>query len=156
LRLIDHAQRFTQLIHGARLTYNLLLARASSREELIVQYEGELAEWVLETHALGTMLGWDRAEFWGIIAAQARIPAPTRTFINTWLDHVTREDDPVTDPRIHRLITMREKRLKGSRARLANRSALDQWSGAVGLGRLTYRWPNVRTLLDDLYRGRET
>lgn len=155
-RLIDHAQRFAQLVHGARLTYNLLLARASSRKELIDHYAHEIADWSLETHALGTMRDWVRAEFWGTVTAQTRVSAPTRTFINTWLDHIAHGHNPVSDRRIHDLVETREKRLKGGRARLANRSALDRWSGAVGLNRLTYRWPNVRTLLDDLYRGRES
>ena len=154
--LVDHAQRFSQAIYGANLTYNLLLARASSREELICRYASGIADWSVETRSLGTMRDGDRAEFWQTITAQTRISAPTRSFINTWLDHIAQGHDPVSDRRIHDLLTMREKRLKGGRARLANRSALDRWSGAVGLNRLTYRWGNVRTLLDDLYRGRGT
>lgn len=154
LRLIDHARRFSHTIYGANLTYNLLLARESARGELVERYEEELSGWQGEIRSVGALHNWDRAEFWGVISLQARIRLPTRAFINTWLDHLLAGDDPVSDPRIHHLIITREKRLKGGRARFANRSALDQWSGAVGLGRLTYRWPNVSTLLNDLYRGR--
>src|SRR5690625_3607491 len=62
-RLIDHAQRFAQVVHGARLTYNRLRAGASSREELIDHSASEITAGFVETPALGTMRDWDRVDF---------------------------------------------------------------------------------------------
>jgi len=44
-------------------------------------------------------------------------------------------------------------RLKGGRSRFTNVRARDQWKGYAGVGQLTYRWPNVKTLLADLHAG---
>jgi hypothetical protein len=51
------------------------------------------------------------------------------------------------------LVIRRERLLKRSLARLASQSALERWSGASGLGELTYRWPNARTLIVDILDG---
>jgi hypothetical protein len=44
-------------------------------------------------------------------------------------------------------------KLKGPRSRFRNQRALEQWGGYSGVGRLVYRWPNVKVLLNDLYQG---
>ena len=57
------------------------------------------------------------------------------------------------DDRSRTLVTERELRLKGARARLANQSRLRDWSPGVGVGRMDFRWFRVRQLLVDLHRG---
>jgi hypothetical protein len=49
----------------------------------------------------------------------------------------------------------REMLLKKARSRFRNRQARLQWSGYAGMGRMAFRWPTARVLLDDLFAGLE-
>ena len=53
------------------------------------------------------------------------------------------------------LISRREWELKGSRARLHNERARNQWSGSSGYFQLNYRWPIAFRLLNDILDGYE-
>ncbi len=43
--------------------------------------------------------------------------------------------------------------MKGQLARLHNPRALERWNGRSGVYRLTYRWGEGRTLLQDIAAG---
>jgi hypothetical protein len=58
-------------------------------------------------------------------------------------------DDPVA----RELIRYRERLTKGGLARLHNERALERWSGASSLGRLTYRWDQAKGIVMDILRG---
>ena len=51
---------------------------------------------------------------------------------------------------LHAQIRNREIDLKGKRARLGHRSALENWNGAPFGGQLDYRWPIARSYLTDI------
>jgi len=51
------------------------------------------------------------------------------------------------------LIRARERQTKAGLARLHNSRALERWSGASGLGRLTFRWDDARTIVTDIMKG---
>jgi hypothetical protein len=51
------------------------------------------------------------------------------------------------------LIRHRERQTKGALARLHNERALERWSGASSLGRLTYRWDQAKAIVLDILRG---
>ena len=57
------------------------------------------------------------------------------------------------DRAARQLIHERERSLKRSLARLDHRRPLENWGGASSIGRLDYRWQNVRQLLWDIQRG---
>ena len=57
------------------------------------------------------------------------------------------------DPSLRTLVTERELRLKGARARLANPNRLREWTPGVGVGRMDFRWVRVRQFMLDLHRG---
>jgi hypothetical protein len=57
------------------------------------------------------------------------------------------------DPLVHGRIRDREIRLKSKRARLAHRSALENWNQAPFGGQLNYRWPITKSYLTDIAAG---
>jgi hypothetical protein len=77
-------------------------------------------------------------------------------FIDSWLD-LALKTEPLTLrdlPRARRLISDRERAIKGGLARLFNAEALLRWSGAAGTGQLSYRWnPQVERIVTDIQQG---
>jgi hypothetical protein len=160
VQLVELARRFSLHIQGAPLLYNLLLAemrhkmQASDGDtELIERYRGELAEWAA-CEAEEEPFNPDR--LWALVLRQGgRLKDPQRRFIEAWA-HEVREHGPeaVADSGdLRHLIHRREQQLKGSRARVINNGRLLDWSGRTGMGRMQFRWPNVRQLLVDLHEG---
>ena len=154
--LVDHARRFHTAIHGAVLSYNLLLARKSRRDDMVDMYEIRLDEWREERHETATLQEWSRTDWWAAIRRNnPRVKEPTIVFFNRWLDLIGSDVDLVRSAEAGNLISMRERQIKVGRARLVNQAALDRWSGASGLGRLDFRWTVGRSHLMDLYAARE-
>src|SRR5665648_720693 len=150
--LVDHARRLHTAIHGAPLLYNLLLAEESGRGALVDAYRGDLIEWSGELQREAVFDGWDRAAFWAtILTLNPRIHPRTRAFVNAWLDIAATTTDVADLPAARDLVTSRERQIKGARARLGNRPALERWSGASGLVRLSYRWHVAQRLIADLH-----
>jgi len=155
-RQVDHARRFSEAIYGAPLVYNLLLARKSGQEELAAGYELALAEWESNIRVDGTMLGWDRDDFWNtVLNFNPRLRDATKLFVDGWLDLVATGKQLADSEPAAILIRAREIRIKGPRARFASQAALDKWSGSAGVYRLDYRWGIARSHLEDLYVARE-
>ena len=153
--LVDHARRFHTVIHGAALVYNLLLARRSDRDDLVADYEGRLGQWRDELKATAALDGWSRTDWWATIRRQnPRLRTITMQFVNRWLDLIGDDIDPAGSRAASELIRARERAIKGGRARLANQSALDRWSGGSGLYRHDFRWQISRAHLADLYAAR--
>jgi hypothetical protein len=155
---LDHAQNFSEAMHGASLLYNLMLAREKESDDLVEQYEELLGEWWegLKQRS-DNLVRWNRSRLWTLLAAWgARVPPPTHNFVETWLSTIgtaRRIETILSDRRLHDLIRDRERFLKRARARLGNPRALDLWNGRSGAGQLDYRWGRpVRQMLDDLIR----
>jgi len=153
-----HARNFSEVIHGAALLYNLMLAEKAGLEELTGEYRAALEEWVssLESRASALRI-WSRDEFWKLVCGMnPRVPIPTRAFVDAWLDLALSSDPSRIRvlPRARRLIEDRERSIKGRLARLQNSEALLRWRGASGAGQLDYRWnPQVRRIVADIQRG---
>lgn len=153
-----HAREFSQVMHGAALLYNLMLAQKRGEDDRITDYRDRLDHWIDGVRDRETELRrWDRAAFWIMIERTgARVTMPTRHFIDTWF-HLTLEGD-VASVRTNRnarvLITSRERALKGSLARLESVRALNLWNGASGVYAMDYRWRKpVRDILEDIRLG---
>lgn len=157
-KVIDLGRRFSGLMHGAALLYNLMLSELRSDEERRLLYEGQLRAWAEEL-TTEDLSRWDPDELWRFVSEQkARVTPLTRQFVEGWTALVV-EAGPgnlgaLDDPRA--LVKHQEVRLKRGRSRFQNRRALDQWGGASGTARLSYRWPTARRLLVDLYQGLHT
>ena len=90
-----------------------------------------------------------------VVRRGGHVSYPQRHFIESWARRIAELDpDRVAgDDRLRTLIAERELRLKGARARLANRSRLVDWTPGVGVGRMDFRWVRVRQFLTELHRG---
>ena len=148
-----HAQNFAEAIHGAALLYNLMLAQASDRNELVDKYGYALDEWTSDVNASRARFdGWDRGRFWELTSPPAAlVKRPTQLFIDRWLDIALAPSTALhTDRDARNLIEHRELALKKSQARLSNLRALERWTGAAGTAQLNYRWPIAQRISNDI------
>jgi len=161
-RQLHHAQNFSESVYGAALLYNLMLSEQSEQDKETQDYRARLESWWDEMLARSwQFIHWNRTEFWQTVeSAGARIPGRTRSFVNRWLDMVMEwlraeawASRVLGDPGARLLIEGREQALKGSRARLHNRRALELWRGSSGAYRLDYRWSTARTIVRDILDG---
>ncbi len=159
---LDEARRFAVAMHGAALLYNLLLAERaeemglSRRAGLRDHYKSWLDEWQVDFREINAGT-WDLDGLWALIAAQGRPAAlPTRSFVYEWVD-LARESGGrlADDDKARELIRNRERVQKRGQARLINDRLMRQWGGASGSGRLNFRWPVVRRILNEIVDGRE-
>lgn len=157
---LRHARNFSELVHGAALLYNLLVAEEAGREEF-AGYKEEFSVWASRVEARrDDLVAWDLEPLWGLVSQRSRSAAglATRRFVGAWKDMVLGPEGPASlavDRRAQELIRERERRLKGEWARLSKRRALEQWGGASGAGQLDYRWGYAHTILSDIFSGLE-
>jgi hypothetical protein len=151
---LRHAQNVSEITHGAALLYNLILSEVTSSQERIDDYRGQLAEWSrIITPRMSQLGAWDRSDAWQCIESEgARIPKPTREFVNRWCELVLESGpDAVSENEQARsLVKQRERRLKGPLARVDNVRARELWQGASSAGRLEFRWSNAAEVIDDI------
>jgi len=154
-RLVEHGRRFHTAIYGAAVLYNLMLSEKSQLDEGIEDYRQELDAWRGEVVDTNVLESWDRSSFWATLGDENRRLSPvTKRFVDGWLDTISQTTDVAELRSARALIELRERQIKGGRARLVNSAALDTWSGASGLARLDYRWAIAQDLLGDLYDAR--
>lgn len=159
--LID-ARRFSLLMNGAALVYNLLLAEAYEQAGFdrvanpVDQYKARIDEWAAEPTLKHDIVGWDRETFWARVQHQnPNINQRSRRFIDRWMEllravDVRRLDD---DERVRTFIREREAEHKRGQARLTNKRLLQAWLGASGSRPLVYRWTQMRTVIHDIHNG---
>ncbi|WP_121065096.1 DUF6361 family protein [Chachezhania antarctica] len=159
--IVDHAERFSHLMHGASLLYNLMLSRkaadmqgmeGSAWHDRSAFYAESIESWAEET-PVGLFADWDLSDLWFLSKATTHDVKPhSRRFIENWRDIVLQVDGRVLDnAQAHALVRDREVRLKGPKSRFRNDGALMRWSGASGTAPLNYRWtPVVSNHLKDL------
>ena len=165
---LEHTRLFSLVMHGAALFYNLMLAEkrvavnseSASTSDLVKHYHGELEAWLADLgESIQALTQWadDRNEFWKEIhRINQRVPLPTENFINQWIDialEARSHTALIKSKNARAIIHHREQRLKRGLARLDNVRALEMWSGAAGTSRLSYRWPQVQTIVKDILNG---
>jgi len=158
--MVELARRFSLHVEGAPLLYNLLLAElrhatqpSDGDAELIDDYRAALAEWATRE---AEEPAFDSDRLWMLVIDHGgRLPNPQRRFVENWTRELTAHGpEAVADSSALRdLIATRERQLKGQRARVGNKGRLLDWGGRTGVGRMSFRWPNVRQLLVDLHEG---
>ncbi|MBY6163271.1 hypothetical protein KUV73_20490 [Mameliella alba] len=162
-KIVDHAERFSRLMHGASLLYNLMLSEKaagmqagedSAWHERVTTYREKLDLWARDTPP-GLFGGWDLADLWMLAQGTTHDVKPhSRRFIDTWRDIVMESHGKVREHAAARaLVRDREVRLKGPKSRFRNDGALMRWRGASGTAPLNYRWRpvvanHVRDLVD--------
>jgi hypothetical protein len=157
---LDHGENFSQLLHGAQLLYNLMLAERAGWTEKISEYRGLLAGWWQAVQARqGQLQAWNRPRFWQIVyRGNPRVSSRARRFTNEWVTLVLAagaQADVVERETARTLIEHREVQLKGGLARLRSERALEIWPGAAGAGQLDLRWPAARRIVRDILTGME-
>jgi hypothetical protein len=156
---LEHARNYSEIMHGAPLLYNLILAEQERWDEGIEDYRGRFAEWTsLIAGRSSIFQAWKRARFWELArAANHRISCPTYDFSNTWWDFVLAGDAAKLrdNPTVRALIRDREHKLKKNLARIGNPRARELWTGDSGSAQLEYRWGISQQLLEDIFKGLE-
>jgi hypothetical protein len=165
LRILHHARLVSEVLWGAGLLYNVLLARLPAPSETRAQWQAarleeriaDLQRWreggVLRLDELAT---WKLGELRTICesASGHNITASTWAFLSAWVERVRATAGHVeSDPVAATLVQRREESLKGGthgRSRFHNPTMRATWGGEAGIGRLTFRWPTVQVLLNDL------
>jgi len=160
---VEYARWFSEMISGAALLYNLLLAEGATRRNLqsggadsVENYRVKLDDWAALITARATAIeGADRSRFWQLVhLADGRVPESTRVFLDRWFDMAIAAPESIIESKDAReLIIEREYRLKRGLARLQNPRQLELWGGSSGAGRLTYRWGTGRTMVNDIVNG---
>lgn len=154
--LLDHARLFSETMHGAAILYNWMLADALLRKEKSPEYEGMFAAWAKEMVVAGARVrDWNLQRLWAIVRhPNHTVTIAARDFVETWVSLLLQHGTDLGRLEERRcLVRNREMRLKGPRSRFNNRRALEQWGGAAGLGRISFRWGNANQFLFDLWEG---
>ena len=156
---LEHARLFSEVIYGAPLLYNLLLARLAQREDMIAEYRAKLETWSGDLDR-GALDNWSVTDFWWTVGQRRKINPCAQDFVARWIDlarsralDVSKHGFPADDSDPARLVRRRERRLKRDRSRFRNRRLLDQWGGGSGLYRMGYRWGKVRDYIRELAAG---
>ena len=158
---VEHARCFSVAMGGAALLYNLMLSQRSVAEsistdvERVEKYRLDLEAWADELRGDSGIAQWETADFWAVVyRILPNIRPRTYRFASRWIEGVlARSGRVVDDADLRQLISLRERELKGSLARLHFRPPLEHWSGQSGLGRLTYRWREAATVTGDIREG---
>lgn len=158
--VLRHARCVSELTVGAQHLYNLLLARRAKAEldwdtsALQETIGGQLAEWAsLVDGRHDDLSAWvdDLDSFWALVSTVDRVSDRMKDFVNRMVARAV--DDPVRfveDTVVHRAIRDRERDLKTRRARLVERSALENWNQKAFGAQLSYRWGVAQSYLRDL------
>jgi hypothetical protein len=151
---LGHAQNLSEVMHGAGLLYNLILAELTVNADIQEEYRDHLSVWTgVVDSRLGQLRAWDRVDAWRCLESEgARIPAPTKDFVNRWCELVLEIGAAAIpdDQRARLLVKNREKRLKGPLARVENARARELWQGASSAQRLQFRWSNAAVIVNDV------
>lgn len=146
------AQIFSEVMWGAALLYNLMLAELTGQTTLSDAYSDQIRRWAAALPTLPHGLSWD--SFWAVALrgnpnlARAR---RTQRFVEGWFQLATAiRDDVVDDERARQLVSTREQQVKGGQARLHSLSARERWNGASGVQQLSYRWVVVERIVADV------
>lgn len=154
--LLHHARLLSEVMYGAAVVYNLLLAEHAKNDALAQEHRVAGDQWAEAISGAAPDLSVWSLDWVTKLAMQRQqlVTSPTLEFCQRWLDLTRSTGGRLLDRSDARgLVKSRELRLKGPRSRFTNQRALDQWSGYAGLFRMSYRWPTVRQFLADLHDG---
>ena len=154
--LLEHARLFSETMHGAAILYNWMLAEAVPMKEKVSEYEDMFAAWAKEIVIAGARVRhWNLRRLWEIVRhPNHTVTVAAREFVETWVRLLLQHGvDLGRLEEGRRLVRNRETRLKGPRSRFNNRRAFEQWGGAAGLGRISFRWGTANRFLSDLWEG---
>ena len=156
---LDDARLFSVVHQGGVLLYDLMLAELQKDEDRSESFADRLTKW---SDAVATsefeLRRWDRAAMWRrLFRVNPRLRTRTREFADRWYDLVSTSANGHIQkrPEARRLISERERMLKGARARLTYPEARDRRRGYPFPGLLNYRWPRVQRICAEILSALE-
>ncbi len=157
---VRHGRNFSEVMHGAQLLYNLMLAEKCGWREKIDLYQGVMAEWWQQLSARRSEVQqWNLTDFWKIVHKEnPRVHTKAQQFIDGWIKRVLQTadlDQLIASKESRQHIEDREVWLKRGLARLRNDLARKSWNGAAGATQLDLRWNSARRILGDILAGLE-
>jgi hypothetical protein len=155
---LDHGRNFSEILLGAQLLYNLMLAERRDWEEVYEDYKQRLTLWWQSISSRAAEFHtWDRRRFWQIVyQGNPRVSSRASNFVNAWVDlavHSKSLQAIRKSDQARQLIEHREIQLKGGLARLRNQRALELWTGAAGDGQIDLRWGAAKRIVADIVDG---
>jgi hypothetical protein len=148
--LVDHGRVLSDLMYGAAVLYNVMLAEACNHKSSAGHQEA-WSDWV--GAPIDGLPDWRPDKLWDLLRDAGHVVPPSAMrFVEQWLAlrrFGLDRADAAAEAR--QLIKARELRLKGGRARLHNQGLLDRWQGESGLLPLSYRWYTAHRFLADLH-----
>ncbi len=159
MEILRHARNFSELTAGPQHVYNLLVARAARAElswdtdELESNERDRIEEWTEQIAArLDDVRSWvdDLPAFWALLS-EFGVNLGVQEFVNAMVGRIAADPEGFAeDSAVHRSIRDRELRLKSKRARLAHRSALEDWNGLGVGGQFDFRWGITQSYMKDI------
>lgn len=154
---LGHARNFSEVMHGAQLLYNLILAEQSNNDDRQDEYRERMNDWwAIIAQNNERFADWILKQFWAIVyKVNPRISARAKQFIELWIAIVqsaTSLIGVIDSASARDLISQREHQIKGSLARTRSERARDLWSGAAGSEQLDLRWRTSRRIITDILR----
>ncbi len=153
-KLLEQARLFSAATNGASILYNVLLAKASKRDELIKQHTETFSVWVSDLD-MANLQPWRLDDLWTAVLDRGHsVTKSTQRFVTKWMTELRSGPDALLEnENACGLIREREQKLKGARSRFKNQRALDQWGGSSGIAPLNFRWTIAKQHLNDLHAG---
>jgi hypothetical protein len=157
-RDLDHARHFSEIMLGASLLYNYMLAEQKEDIDKIAHFGGVLDQWIAHrAERSAEHEAWSLNAFWELVTrAGGRVPPQTRAFVTAWVELVRRSfgQDLREIAAARLLVRNRERQLKRALSRFDNRRSLEMWGGDSGSRQLDYRWKAiVKQVVQDIHDG---
>jgi hypothetical protein len=163
---LDQARIFSEVILGAAILYNLMLAErlaavhneeAGHSDNLVEGYRDQLRAWAHGQSCAPLPSDWPSDTFWTIVAStNSSVSQRTCRFVSAWAAHAAaaRRGGEADTAAARKLIADRELAVKGpKKARLNDPAAFALWNGAAGLGQMDFRWGRAQRIVLDILRG---
>lgn len=155
---IEHGRLFSEVIHGAQLLYNVILAEMKTWDEQIDRFRDAWGSWAESINQRQSeIVHWDLDRFWIIVDGPSqRVSQTVKRFIESWIQLVRSSNHPrdLWDSQPAReLIKIRERQIKKGLARVLGGRPLELWSGESGSAQLDFRWRNARRIYLDIQKG---
>jgi hypothetical protein len=153
-----HARNFSEVMHGAALVYNLLLAEQKQGGEFVSHYQSQLNTWFNSLRVRqGDLEAWNRAAFWQLMLERGtRVRGVTRRFVDDWMTFALSAPSfaAISDsPAARHMVTNQEHAVKPGRARIGTPRTTENWEGSSGSAQLNYRWNRpVRAIVNDILK----
>ena len=150
LRTLVGARDFWQLLKGAHIRYNVLLQRRHGTEGKQNEFEELWRGWCDEIGRF-PWERWNTQTLWDLASRHRRqVREFTKRFVSKWIEAVHADSSDVGA--LDALVTQQELLNKKGRARLKP-NAEERVTGWVGIESLDYRFPQARTIIQDIHAG---